>query len=60
MADGVGGGATVKVKDVRSGVGLIKELLLRQLKRGVGKGRNCLQEDGILKVSPPLPPPPPP
>ena len=58
MVDGVG----ITVKDDRSGVGgwgdhkgISPKTTQRGL-RGVGKGRNCSQEERILKVSPSLSP----
>ena len=39
---------------VCGGGGVIKESVLKLLKTGVGKGRNCLEGEGVLKVSPPL------
>ena len=37
--------------------GSLRDLSKNILKQGVGKGKICLQGEGVLKVSPPLPPP---
>ena len=38
------------------GGGSLKNPSKNILKQGVGKGKSCLQGEGALKVSPPLPP----
>ena len=40
------------------GGGSLRDLSKNILKQEVGKGKSCSQEEGSLKVSPPLPPPP--
>ena len=48
MADGEGGRMLE--------VGSLRDLSINILKQGVGSGKSCLQGEGALKVSPPLPP----
>ena len=53
MVDGEG----VAVKDTRSGVvGSLRDLSKNILKQGMGNGKSCSQGEGVLNLSPPLPP----
>ena len=39
-----------------AGGGSLRDLSENIIKQGVGEGKSCSQGDGVLKVSPPMPP----
>ena len=52
--DGEGGSCERCLK--WGGGGSLRDFYKNISKQGVGKGKSCLQGEGFLKVSPPLPP----
>ena len=57
MVDGEGGSSEGCLKWGGGGRRSLRDLSKNILKQRVGKGKNCSQGEGGLKVSPPLPPP---